>query len=57
MGEKKRRRHEKEKMINFCNAIICIAKAQNTFEGDAIHALALEVSNWIDDLELEGESE
>lgn len=42
-----------DKMINFCNAIICIAKSENTSEGDAIKALALDVARFIEALKTE----
>lgn len=41
---------KKEKMIRFCDAIFCIAKGAGTFEGDAIKAIVIDVSNWIESL-------
>lgn len=53
MGLRKVDEAKRKKMINFCNAIICIAGSESTFEGDAIKELALEVANWIESLEPE----
>ena len=53
MGLSRTDKARRDKMVNFCNAIICIAKSENTSEGDAIKALALDVARFIEALKTE----
>lgn len=50
MGLSRTDKARRDKMVNFCYAIICIAKSENTCACDAIKDLALDVANWMEGL-------